>query len=575
MSHRPGCHAKSAIPPQLDQLRTQPPGAAKLAAAVPETRVHHTDTLVLGSGLAGLYFALQVAERRKVTILTKHRRESSNTRWAQGGISAVFAPEDSLAAHVADTLEVGAGLCREDMVTRAVELGPGLVASLADDYGVIFDRVGGSEDAPFELGREGGHSQRRVVHHRDMTGAEIGRALIEAAARHPNIEIREHHDVIDLLSWAKVDGTPGCFGCYALDIESDQVTAFVAPVTVLATGGAGKVYRYTSNPHVATGDGIAMAYRIGAQVGNLEFMQFHPTILFHPDARSFLISEALRGEGGVLRTTGGADLMHERHPMASLAPRDVVAREIDAELKRSGASNVVLDMTALDPDFIVDRFPAIHARCMAIGIDMRKTPIPVVPAAHYTCGGVVVDPWGRTSIPGLLAIGEVAMSGMHGACRLASNSLLEAVVLARGAAEVYEEFGRAPPTKVDPWDERDAVDSDEAVMVTANWEEVRALMWNYVGIVRSDKRLARARRRLDLLLQEIREYYWRYRVTRDVLELRSIAQVGYLMVESASRRRESRGLHYTLDFPETDPALAHETIFTRHGDRDTTGPERP
>jgi L-aspartate oxidase len=530
---------------------------------VPQTRVHHSDTLVLGSGLAGLYFALQAAARGKVTILTKHQRESSNTRWAQGGISAVFAPEDSLEAHVADTLRVGAGLCREDMVRRAVELGPRLVAGLATDFGVQFDRVGGSEDAPFELGREGGHSQRRVVHHRDMTGAEVERALLEAVDRHPNIEIREHHDVIDLLSWAKVDGSPGCFGCYALDVARDEVLAFVSPVTVLATGGAGKIYRYTSNPHVATGDGIAMAYRIGAEVGNLEFMQFHPTILFHPDARSFLISEALRGEGGILRTLAGADLMKERHPMASLAPRDVVAREIDAELKRSGSTHVALDMTHLDPDFIVDRFPAIHARCMSIGIDMRKTPIPVVPAAHYTCGGVVVDPWGRTSIPGLMAIGEVAMSGMHGACRLASNSLLEAVVLAKSASEVFEEFGRAPPSKVDPWNEGDAVNSDEAVMVTANWEEVRALMWNYVGIVRSDKRLARARRRLEILHQEIREYYWHYRITRDVLELRSLALVGYLMVESAMRRRESRGLHFTLDYPETDPAQAHETIFTR------------
>lgn len=528
---------------------------------MPHTQIHHTDTLVLGSGLAGLYFALQVADRRKVTILTKHQRESSNTRWAQGGISAVFAPEDSLEAHVRDTLEVGAGLCREDMVRRAVELGPKLVESLADDFGVRFDRD--REDGQFVLGREGGHSQRRVVHHRDMTGAEIERALIEAVERHPNIEIHEHHDVIDLLSWAKVDGSTGCFGCYALNVARDEVHAFVSPVTVLATGGAGKVYRYTSNPHVATGDGIAMAYRIGAEVGNLEFMQFHPTILFHPDAKSFLISEALRGEGGILRTIAGADLMKDRHPMASLAPRDVVAREIDAELKRSGANHVVLDMTHLDPDFIVERFPGIHARCMSIGIDMRKTPIPVVPAAHYTCGGVVVDPWGRTSIPGLLAIGEVAMSGMHGACRLASNSLLEAVVLAKSAAEICDEFARTPPSKVDPWNEGNAVDSDEAVMVTANWEEVRALMWNYVGIVRSDKRLARARRRLEILHQEIREYYWHYRVTRDVLELRSIALVGFLMVESASRRKESRGLHYTLDYPHTDPAQATETIFTR------------
>ncbi|PRP93048.1 L-aspartate oxidase [Enhygromyxa salina] len=534
---------------------------------MPESpQVHHVDTLVLGSGLAGLYFALQVAERRQVTILTKHRRESSNTRWAQGGISAVFSPTDTIEAHVADTLRVGAGLCREDMVRRAIELGPRLVAGLADEFGVRFDRASNEADAPFELGREGGHSNRRVVHHRDMTGAEVERALIEAVEAHPNIQILEHHDVIDLLSFAKHGGGPhdrGCFGCYALDIANDQVHAFVAPITVLATGGAGKVYRYTSNPHIATGDGIAMAYRIGAEVGNLEFMQFHPTILFHPDAKSFLISEALRGEGGILRTVGGADLMKDRHPMGSLAPRDVVAREIDAELKRSGASKVMLDMTHLDHDFIVSRFPAIHARCTALGLDMRKTPLPVVPAAHYTCGGVVVDPWGRTTIPGLMAIGEVAMSGMHGACRLASNSLLEAVVLAHGAAEVCDDFGLTPPTTVDAWNEGDAVNSDEAVMVSANWEEVRALMWNYVGIVRSDKRLARARRRLEILHQEIREYYWHYRVTRDVLELRSLALVGYLMVESASRRKESRGLHYTLDYPQTDPGQPRETIFTR------------
>lgn len=532
---------------------------------MPETSVHRTQTLVLGSGLAGLFFALRVAERRTVTILTKHRRESSNTRWAQGGISAVFGPDDDFDAHVADTLKVGAGLCREDMVRRAVELGPGLVAGLAKEFGVQFDRVSDDADAPFELGREGGHSRRRVVHHRDMTGAEIGRALIEAAERHPNITILEHHDVIDLLSWRKVDGEAGCFGCYALDIARDRVVAFVSPITVLATGGAGKVYRYTSNPHVATGDGIAMAYRIGAEVANLEFMQFHPTILFHPDAKSFLISEALRGEGGILRRRDGSDLMAGRHPMGSLAPRDVVAREIDAELKRSGQTCVELDMTHLDHDFVVDRFPAIHARCMSLGIDMRRTPIPVVPAAHYTCGGVVVDPWGRTSIPGLMAIGEVAMSGMHGACRLASNSLLEAVVLAHGAAEICDDFGREPPAtgRFDLWNEGDAVDSHEAVMVTANWEEVRALMWNYVGIVRSNKRLARARRRLEVLHQEIREYYWHYRVTRDVLELRSIALVGYLMVESALRRRESRGLHFTLDYPELDASMASETVFTR------------
>jgi len=531
--------------------------------------VHRTRYLVLGSGLAGLYFALRVADRGPVTILTKHRRESSNTRWAQGGISAVFAPDDSLDEHVHDTLEVGAGLCDEAMVRRAVELGPRLVAELADDFGVRFDRTSEDDQAPFELGREGGHSKRRVVHHRDMTGAEIQGALVAAANAHPNITILEHHDVIDLLSWHKVDGTAGCFGCYALDIERDRVDAFLAPITVLATGGCGKVYRYTSNPDVATGDGVAMAYRLGARVANLEFMQFHPTCLHHADAKSFLISEALRGEGGILRRRDGTELMKGRHPLESLAPRDVVAREIDAELKRSGERCVHLDMTHLDPEHTVRRFPGIHARCMTLGIDMRKDPLPVVPAAHYMCGGVVVDQQGRTSVPGLLAIGEVAMSGLHGACRLASNSLLEAVVLAHGAAEVCDDFGRAPPPSVTPWDEGQAVDSDEAVMVTANWEEVRALMWNFVGIVRSDKRLERARRRIELIRDEIDEYYWRFRVTRDVLELRNIALVGHLIVESARRRHESRGLHYTLDYPEPNESFARPTVF----DKRAGGPE--
>lgn len=525
-----------------------------------ETSVHNCDYLVLGTGLAGLYFALEVADRGKVTIVTKLDASSSNTKWAQGGISAVFAGDDSTESHVEDTLRVGAGLCHRDMVERAVEKGPVLVSRLADRYGVRFDRIGGEEDAPFELGREGGHSHRRVVHHRDMTGAEMSRALIESARRHPNITILERHMAIDLLSWRKVDGTQGCFGIYALDMARDEVCALVAPLTVLATGGAGKVYRYTSNPDVATADGVAMAYRIGATVANLEFIQFHPTCLYHPGAKSFLISEALRGEGGILRPRGGGDLMAERHPMGSLAPRDVVAREIDAELKRSGEPCVHLDMTHLDPEFIVHRFPGIHARCIALGIDMRKESIPVVPAAHYMCGGVEVDPYGRTDVPGLMAIGEVAMSGMHGACRLASNSLLEAVVLAQGAAEVCDEFGRAPPATVSDWNEGDAVDSDEAIMVTANWQEVRAYMWNFVGIVRSDKRLERARRRAAMLREEILEYYWRFRVTRDLLELRNISTVGQLIIESARRRKESRGLHYTLDHPDTDP---HQTRDTR------------
>jgi len=542
--------------------------AATFATAVVSQRtpIHRSRYLVLGSGLAGLYFALEVAERGSVVVLTKHREESSNTRWAQGGISAVFASDDSLESHTADTLAVGAGLCRRAMVERAVGLSPSLVSRLVERYGVRFDRVDGQNqnDAPFELGREGGHSHRRVVHHRDMTGAEIERALLAAAHAHPNIRILQHHMVVDLLSKHKVDGMSGCFGAYALDTEQNIVEAFLAHTTILATGGAGKVYRYTSNPEVATGDGIAMAYRIGANVANLEFMQFHPTCLYHPDAKSFLISEALRGEGGVLRTKDGTSFMEERHQFASLAPRDVVAREIDAELKRSGEPCVFLDMTDLDGEFVLQRFPGIHARLITLGIDMRTKAIPVVPAAHYMCGGVVVDEFGRTNVPGLWAIGEVAMSGLHGACRLASNGLLEALVLASGAAESCDMDASEPPHDVADWNEGDAVDSHEAVMVSANWEEVRSLMWNFVGIVRSDKRLERAKRRIELIREEIREYYWRFRVTRDLLELRNISLVGHLVIECARRRKESRGLHYNLDFPDSDPASAHDTVLRKH-----------
>ena len=521
------------------------------------TETRKSDYLVLGSGLAGLYFALEVAARGTVTVLTKALPESSNTQWAQGGISAVFDEGDTLQSHVDDTLQVGAGLCKVEMVERAVALAPTLVERLGDTYGVRWDRSG---DA-LVLGREGGHSHRRVVHHLDTTGAEIMRALLAAASAHPNITILPHQMVIDLLSFSKVDGTRGCFGAYSLDVPSGNVVSHVAKVTLLATGGAGKVYRYTSNPDVATADGVAMAYRIGATVGNLEFMQFHPTCLFHPEAKSFLVSEAVRGEGGVLRRKDGSSLMDGRHPMGSLAPRDVVAREIDAELKRSGESCVYIDVTHLDKELMPTRFPAIFKRCMELDIDPRVQPIPVVPAAHYMCGGVRVDPWGRTDVPGLLAAGEAALSGMHGACRLASNSLLEAVVLAAGAAEICDEFGREPPPLSANWNIGDAVASDEAVMVTANWEEVRALMWNFVGIVRSNKRLERARRRIELVREEIREYYVRFRVTRDLLELRNISLVGHLVIECARRRLESRGLHFNLDYPATDPAFARDTLL--------------
>lgn len=531
-----------------------------VSASTPIVRAR---TLVIGSGLAGLYFALQVADRGPVVVLTKSKPVSSNTRWAQGGISAVFDGHDTLESHVEDTLQVGAGLCKREMVEHAVAMAPALVQRLADEYGVAFDRTGEDDGAPFKLGREGGHSHRRVVHHLDTTGAEVMRALLEAAERHPNITIMAHQMVVDLLSWSKVDGSRGCFGCYSLDTQTHKVGAFVAPLTVLAAGGAGKVYRYTSNPDVATADGVAMAFRVGAKVANLEFMQFHPTCLYHPEAKSFLVSEAVRGEGGILRRQDGSELMKGRHPLQSLAPRDVVAREIDAELKRSGLDYVHLDVTHLDPEFVVKRFPGIHTRCMKLGIDMRVQPLPVVPAAHYMCGGVQVDMHGRTDVQGLMAIGEVAMSGMHGACRLASNSLLEALVLADSAAQVCDDFGRGPPDGVSRWNEGDAVDSDEAVMVTANWQEVRALMWNFVSIVRSDKRLARARRRVELIREEVRDYYWRFRVTRDLLELRNILLCGYLIIECADRRRESRGLHYMIDYPTTNPAFANDTVLDK------------
>lgn len=527
--------------------------------------------VVLGSGLAGLYFALEVADRGTVTILTKGAKEASNTSWAQGGISAVFASDDSVEEHVADTERVGAGLCHPKIVRRAAEYGPRLVTDLAKRFGVRFDREPSdetsdrAETSSFELGREGGHSRRRVVHHRDSTGAEISRALLDAVANHPNITLLEDHIAVDLLSFTQIDGSAGCFGCYALDVRSGLVKAFVAPTTVLATGGAGKVYRYTSNPDVATGDGIAMGYRIGASVANLEFMQFHPTSLHHPEAKNFLITEAMRGEGGILRRADGSELMAGRHPQGNLAPRDVVAREIDAELKRSGQRCVGLDVTHLDPEFLERRFPAIFARCLELGVDIRHEPIPVVPAAHYMCGGIVVDEYSRTEIPGLLAIGEVAMTGLHGACRLASNSLLEAVVGAHLAATACDEHSRPPPSRVETWNEGDAVESHEAVMVSANWEELRALMWNFVGIVRSDKRLARARRRVEVIREEILEYYWRFRVTKDMLELRNIALVAHLIIECAARRQESRGLHYTLDYPDLDPRLARDTVLRPNG----------
>ncbi len=523
-------------------------------------RPEQTDYLVLGSGIAGLSFALRAAEHGRVLILTKHSSADSNTAWAQGGIAAVLDPHDSVDAHIQDTLTVGDGLCHPDVVAGYLRQAPAAVTELRERYGVRFDVT---PDGEWALAREGGHSARRVAHAKDTTGQEIERGLLGAVLAHPHITVREGWMAVDLLNLAKYGGRVGCFGAYVLNTQSGQVQTILARATILATGGAGKVYLYTSNPDVATGDGVAMAYRAGAQIGNMEFFQFHPTCLYHPEAKSFLVSEALRGEGGVLKLRSGETFMERYHAMKSLAPRDVVARAIDAELKRTGDDHVVLDMRHLPAEFLVERFPAIHARCMQYGIDMRSQPIPVVPAAHYSCGGVVTDIDGRTCVPNLFAIGEVAMTGLHGACRLASNSLLEGLVMGHRAADAVAQSEIDLPSQVTPWISGDARDPNEAVVVTQNWDEVRRLMWNYVGIVRTDRRLERARRRIELIREEIREYYWDFKITSDLLELRNLALCAHLIIDCAQRRRESRGLHYNIDHLGKSDAYLRDTIVHR------------
>jgi L-aspartate oxidase len=522
-----------------------------------------TDYLVIGSGIAGLNFALLAAEHGRVIVITKKRPTDTNTNWAQGGVAAVLARDDSFETHIQDTLVAGDGLCDREVVEMCVEDGPTQVKRLLD-LGV---RLARDPSGELDLGREGAHTRHRVVHWEDITGREIQRALIAAVEKHPNITILDEHIAIDLLSLAKYGGDPACFGAYVLDRRSGEVKTICARGTVIASGGTGKVYIYTSNPDVATGDGIAMAYRIGAVVGDLEFQQFHPTVLYHPHAGSFLISEALRGEGGILTLANGEPFMEKYHPMGSLASRDIVARAIDNELKKSGSDSVFLDMTRLDAAFTRNRFPNIYEHCLNLGIDITKQPIPVVPAAHFQCGGIKTDKHGATTVRGLYAIGECAMTGLHGANRLASNSLLEGMVFSARAAEIVRDAPRTRPEQVTPWQTRDATDSNDAIVVTLNWEEIRRFMWSYVGIVRSDKRLARARHRIELVRDEIRQYYYDFKITSDLVELRNLALVAHLVIECASRRKESRGIHFTVDYPEKLPEAHHTEIQLTNGPR--------
>jgi L-aspartate oxidase len=518
------------------------------------------DVLIVGSGLAGLSAALHLARTdRRVAVITKGRLNDGASQWAQGGIAAVLAEGDSFQAHVDDTLVAGAGLC-DDAATRfVVERAPQSIAWLRE-LGVPFTE---EEGGGLHLTREGGHSQRRIVHATDATGAAVQEKLIEAVRHTPGITLFEGHMLVDLITGAKLslvaEGNNRCLGLYALDNASGEVRTFRAPHTVLATGGAGKVYLYTTNPDSATGDGIAAAWRAGCRVSNMEFIQFHPTCLYHPYAKSFLISEAVRGEGGLLKLPppqGGERFMPAHDARAELAPRDVVARAIDFEMKKHGLDCVHLDISHQSPEFLREHFPNILARCAQLGLDITREPIPVVPAAHYTCGGVLADLAGRTDLPGLYAIGETACSGLHGANRLASNSLLECMVFAQAAAGAIAAAPASPPPALPAWDHSRVSDADEAVVVSHNWDELRRFMWDYVGIVRTNKRLERAAHRIELLTREIAEFYGNFRISQDLLELRNLVQVADLIVRSAQLRHESRGLHFNRDYPSLAESAA-------------------
>src|SRR5258705_3772027 len=522
------------------------------------------DFLVIGSGMAGLTFALKTARFGTVAIISKTQRTESITSSAQGGIAAVMADDDDLDLHVNDTLNAGAGLCREDVVRTIVGEGPALVRELIE-LGVRFT-AGETPDQQFDLGREGGHTKRRILHAGDITGREIERALLHAVASETNITVFEDVLAVDLITSRKLklDGPNRCLGCYALNDETKEVEVFAAENTLLASGGCGKVHLYTSNLDIASGDGAAMAYRAGAAIANMEFIQFHPTCLYHPRAKSFLISEAVRGEGALLRGADGQRFMDLYDKRAELAPRDIVARAIDAEMKKTGADCVWLDISHRDADYIKQRFPNIYTRCLEFGFDMTREPLPVVPAAHYQCGGVVTNVNGETEIAGLFAAGEVGCTGLHGANRLASNSLLEALVVAhRAAGKVQSKLvPNPPPVDLPAWESGNAANLDELVVITHNWDEIRRCMWDYVGIVRTDKRLLRARSRIQNLQSEINQFYWDYKLTPDLVELRNLALVAELIVECALQRKESRGLHYTLDYPELLPVGSDSVVQT-------------
>ena len=526
-----------------------------------------TDFLIIGSGIAGLMYALKVARKGTVAIVTKKQAVDSNTNLAQGGIASVFDQKDSFDLHITDTLKAGDGLCNPEVVRKVVEGGPERIRELMA-IGVNFNTGGKKTEehggTVFDLGREGGHCRNRIVHALDMTGKEVERVLLDKARQNPNIRFFENHMAIDLITFSTrikrgvvtTTQEDSCCGAYVLDRQSSQVKTFGATITLLATGGAGKVYLYTSNPDIATGDGIAMGYRAGATVANLEFVQFHPTCLYHPAAKNFLISEAVRGEGGRLMDKNGLSFMEKYDPQKDLACRDVVARAIDTELKRTGQDNMFLDISHRSAEFVTSRFPNLVERCLDFGIDMTREPIPVVPAAHYMCGGIATDMFGRSDIKRLYIVGETACTGLHGANRLASNSLLEALIYADTAAaqarlDLSDNRKKTFPD-IPNWDDVGTTDSDEAIMVAHNWDEIRRLMWNYVGIVRSDKRLARAKRRIDMIQKEIREYYWDFKVSPDLIELRNIATVAELIITCAAHRKESRGLHYNIGYPKRD-----------------------